>query len=71
MDENRGRFYFSKEKENRGRFYFSKVKNRTVPYFSYFSEVTFYPKQGFLPLLAVLERQLSLPLRLRFPIIIL
>jgi hypothetical protein len=26
-----------------------------------------YPKQGFLPLLAFLERQLSLPLRLRFP----
>jgi len=28
-----------------------------------------YPKQGFLPLFARLERQLSLPLRLRFPIL--
>ena len=26
-----------------------------------------YPKQGFLPLFAFLERQLSFPLRLRFP----
>ena len=29
-----------------------------------------YPKQGFLPLFARLERQLSLPLRLRFPILL-
>jgi hypothetical protein len=27
-----------------------------------------YPRQGFLPLFAFLERQLSFPLRLRFPI---
>lgn len=29
-----------------------------------------YPKLGFLPLLAFLERQFNLPLRLRFPMII-